>query len=114
SAYLTVSEIFPVEMRAQSIALIFALAQSFGATAPAIFGAIIGAAKNPETGELISRAPLALAYAGSAGVMFFGGVVAWFFGVDAEQKSLEDIAPPITAAEAAEAPEDARQPASVA
>ncbi len=98
SAYLTVSEIFPIEMRAQSIALVFAIAQGFGATAPAIFGAIIGAAKDPQTGEVITRLPLALAYAGSATVMFFGGVVAWFFGVDAERKSLEDIAPPITAA----------------
>jgi hypothetical protein len=32
--------------------------------------------------------------------MFFGGVVAWFFGVDAERKSLEDVARPITATEA--------------
>jgi MFS family permease len=97
SAYLTVSEIFPVEIRAQSIALIFALAQGFGATAPAIFGAIIESAKDPVTGEVVTRLPLAVAYAGSAAIMFFGGVVAWFFGVDAEQKSLEDIAPPITA-----------------
>ena len=96
SAYLTVSEIFPVEIRAQSIALVFAVAQTFGATAPAIFGSIIGAAKDPATGEVVSRLPLALAYFGSAAIMFAGGVVAWRFGVDAEQRSLEDIAPPVT------------------
>jgi len=96
SAYLTVSEIFPVEIRAQSIALVFAVAQGVGATAPAIFGAIIGAAKDPATGEVVTRLPLALAYFGSAAIMFAGGVVAWFFGVDAEQRSLEDIAPPVT------------------
>lgn len=96
SAYLTVSEIFPVELRAQSIALVFAVAQGVGATAPAIFGAIIDAAKDPATGEVVSRLPLSLAYLGSAAVMAGGGVVAWLFGVDAEQRSLEDIAPPIT------------------
>ena len=100
SAYLTVSEIFPVEIRAQSIALVFAIAQSVGATAPTIFGAIIGAAKDAATGEVITRLPLAIAYFGSAAIMFGGGVVAWLFGVDAEQRSLEDIAPPITAIEA--------------
>ncbi|MBC8068166.1 MAG: MFS transporter [Deltaproteobacteria bacterium] len=96
SAYLTVSEIFPVEIRAQSIALVFAIAQGVGATAPAIFGVIIGAAKDPVTGEVVTRLPLALAYLGSAGIMFAGGMVAWFFGVDAERRSLEDIAPPLT------------------
>ncbi|MBC8070784.1 MAG: hypothetical protein IAG13_20830 [Deltaproteobacteria bacterium] len=67
-----------------------------GATAPAIFGVIIGAAKDPVTGEVVTRLPLALAYLGSAGIMFAGGMVAWFFGVDAERRSLEDIAPPLT------------------
>jgi MFS family permease len=95
SAYLTVSEIFPVEIRSQSIALMFAISQGVGATAPAIFGAIIGAA----TGEVITRGPLAVAYLASAGLMFAGGLVAWFFGVDAEQRSLEDIAPPVTSVE---------------
>lgn len=101
SAYLTVSEIFPVEIRAQSIALVFAVSQTVGATAPAIFGAIIGAATDAATGEVVTRGPLAAAYLGSAGIMCAGGLVAWFFGVDAEQRSLEDIAPPVTSITAA-------------
>jgi MFS family permease len=103
SAYLTVSEIFPVEVRAQSISIIFATAQSFGALGPLIFGSIIAAATHEElvngTMQIVvgSRTPLALGYIAAAAIMFTGGLVAWFLGVDAEQKSLEDIAPPISA-----------------
>lgn len=106
SAYLTVSEIFPVEMRAQSISLIFSIAQGFGALGSAIFGSIIAAATREATvnGKIEvlvdDRLPLAIGYAGAAAIMFIGGLVAWFFGVDAEQKSLEDIAPPMGAVEA--------------
>ena len=100
SAYLTVSEIFPVEIRAQAISVFFAIAQSFGATAPAIFGGIIERAVDPETHQVISRGPLAIAYVGSAAIMFTGGLVAWWLGVDAERKSLEDVAPPLSAAQA--------------
>lgn len=93
SAYLTVSEIFPVEMRAQAIALFFAIAQLFGGVvAPALFGFLIASE---------SRGALALGYVTGAVVMFVGGVIAWFLGVDAEGKSLEDIAPPISATEVA-------------
>jgi len=104
SAYLTVSEIFPIEVRAQSISLIFAIAQGFGALGPVIFGAIIATATHEESIDGVlqivvdSRHPLALAYIAAAAIMFAGGLVAWFLGVDAEQKSLEDIAPPISAA----------------
>lgn len=113
SAYLTVSEIFPVEIRAQAIAVFFAIAQTFGALGPFIFGAIIAQAIDshdtvlhfgpiamPVTVDSVkSVTPLALAYVGSAVVMFGGGLVAWFLGIDAEGKSLEDIAPPIDAVE---------------
>jgi MFS family permease len=105
SAYLTVSEIFPVEMRAQSISLIFAIAQLVGAAGSAIFGTIVAAAIREQNiaGKIetvvVSRDPLAYGYIGAAVIMFIGGVVAWFLGVDAEQKSLEDVAPPISAAE---------------
>jgi MFS family permease len=105
SAYLTVSEIFPVEMRAQAISLIFSIAQGFGAMSAAMFGALIAAA----TGEKLvngqievvveNLTPLAVGYISAAGIMFLGGVVAWFLGIDAEQKSLEDIATPLTAVE---------------
>jgi hypothetical protein len=43
--------------------------------------------------------PLAYGYVGAAVLMFVGGLVGWFFGVDAEQKSLEDVATPLSAAE---------------
>ena len=90
SAYLTVSEIFPLELRGQAIALFFAISQlAGGVAAPSIFGALVG------TGS--SRGPLTIGYMVGAVVMFAGGLIAWFFGVDAERKSLEDIARPLSA-----------------
>src|SRR3954447_20375211 len=47
SAYLTVSEIFPMEVRAKAIAVFFAIAQCFGAIAPVIYGALIGDVSDP-------------------------------------------------------------------
>jgi len=88
SAYLTVSEIFPLEVRGQAISYFFAVAQAAGATAPAIYGALIGDGKD--------RTPLFWGYVIGAAIMIFGGLVAWFFGVDAEGQSLEDIADPLT------------------
>lgn len=89
SAYLTVSEIFPLELRGQAIAVFFAVSQGAGAGATALFGALIGSGHNP--------GPLAMGYYLGAGIMFAGGVVAWFFGVNAERKSLEDVATPLSA-----------------
>jgi MFS family permease len=90
SAYLTVSEIFPVEVRAKAIAVFFAIAQSFGAFGPWIYGELIG------NGQDHFR--LFIGYLIGAGVMLIGGVVAAFLGIDAEQKSLEDIAQPLSTA----------------
>jgi MFS family permease len=87
SAYLTVSEIFPQEVRAKAIAVFFAIAQCFGALGPVIYGAMIG------EGE--SRGPLFYGYLLGAGVMIVGGLVAARLGVSAEGKSLEDIATPL-------------------
>jgi MFS family permease len=90
SAYLTVSEIFPLELRAQAIAFFFAISQlAGGVAAPSIFGALIGNAE--------SRGPLTVGYYLGASLMFIGGLIAWFFGVNAERKSLEDIAAPLSA-----------------
>jgi MFS family permease len=89
SAYLTVSEIFPQEVRAKAIAVFFAIAQCFGALGPVIYGALIG------EGE--SRGPLFYGYLLGAGVMIIGGLVAAFLGVSAEGKSLEDVATPLAA-----------------
>jgi MFS family permease len=89
AAYLTVSEIFPQEVRAKAIAVFFAIAQCFGALGPVIYGALIG------KGE--SRGPLFYGYLLGAAVMIVGGLVAAFLGVNAEGKSLEDVALPLSA-----------------
>lgn len=90
SAYLTVSEIFPLELRSQAISFFFAISQLIGGVAaPTIFAGLIGNGSN--------AGPLTTGYYFGAGVMFAGGVIAWFFGINAERKSLEDIAPPLTA-----------------
>ena len=92
AAYLTVSEIFPLQVRAKAIAVFFAIAQCFGALGPVIYGALIG--------EGSQRFPLFGGYLLGAGVMMVGGLVAWFLAVDAEGKSLEDVATPLAAAAA--------------
>jgi MFS family permease len=89
SAYLTVSEIFPLEVRAKAIAVFFAIAQCFGALGPVIYGHLIGDGKH--TGPLFGG------YLLGAGVMIVGGLVAAFLGVAAEGKSLEDVALPLSA-----------------
>src|ERR1700759_2540089 len=90
AAYLTVSEIFPLEGRAKAIAVFFAIAQCFGALGPVIYGALIG--------DGSQAFPLFLGYLLGAAIMMAGGVVAWFLAVDAEGKSLEDVATPLAAA----------------
>jgi MFS family permease len=90
AAYLTVSEIFPIEVRAKAIAVFFAIAQGFGALGPVIYGGLIGDGKDS------SR--LFLGYLLGAAVMMLGGVVAAILGVAAEGKSLEEVAMPLSAA----------------
>src|SRR3954454_5172955 len=89
AAYLTVSEIFPLEVRAKAIAVFFAIAQCFGAIGPVFYGALIGDGSDPTK--------LFIGYLIGAGVMIVGGLVEVFLGVDAEGKSLEDVAPPLSA-----------------
>ncbi|MGX1808129.1 MFS transporter [Nocardia sp. NPDC055321] len=89
AAYLTVSEIFPLEVRAKAIAVFFAIAQCFGALGPVIYGALIGDGEHPFR--------LFLGYLLGAAVMITGGVIAKLLAVDAENKSLEDIALPLAA-----------------
>ncbi|WP_308202602.1 MFS transporter [Curtobacterium sp. RIT-PI-V] len=88
SAYLTVSEIFPLELRSQAISYFFALAQVFGAVAPLIYGAFIG--------DGSSRDPLFWGYLLGSAVMIGGGVIALVFGVDAARKGLEDVTQPLS------------------
>ncbi|HAM23857.1 MAG TPA: MFS transporter [Actinobacteria bacterium] len=89
AAYLTVSEIFPVEVRAKAIAVFFAIAQCFGAIGPVFYGHLIGDGSDPFL--------LFIGYLVGAAVMVLGGVIAIVFGVNAEGRSLEDIARPLTA-----------------
>ncbi|MEV5932773.1 MFS transporter [Streptomyces sp. NPDC052079] len=92
SAYLTVSEVFPMETRALSISLFFAIGTAVGGiTGPLLFGHLIqsGNADLVAIGFLVGAAAMAL-----------GGLAEVFFGVRAEQQSLENIARPLTAEEA--------------
>jgi MFS family permease len=94
SAYLTVSEIFPLELRGQAISYFFALSQGAGGVvAPWLFGHLIGGANNSH----VHRGPLAWGYVIGAVIMIAGGLVAWFIGVNSERQSLEDIAEPLSA-----------------
>jgi MFS family permease len=92
SAYLTVSEIFPLEVRAQAIAVFFAIAQCFGAIGPVFYGWLIGNGEDPFK--------LFIGYLIGAAVMIVGGVVEVVLGVDAEGQSLEHVAPPLSAVSA--------------
>lgn len=90
AAYLTVSEIFPLEMRAVSISLFYAAGTSLGGfLGPPLFGAMI------ESG---SRTALFGAYAFASALMLGAALVAAFLGVDAERKPLEHVAPPLGSA----------------
>jgi MFS family permease len=91
SAYLTVSEIFPLELRAMAIAFVYAIGTLVGgALAPTIFAALIGTGKaeNVFYGYLLGAA-----------LMLVTVPVVGAFGVAAEQKSLESIATPLSAAQ---------------
>jgi MFS family permease len=90
SAYLTVGESFPLEMRAIAIALFYAFGTGVGGVAgPALFGALI------DTGERIS---IMWGYLLGGGLMVGAAVVAGFLAVPAERRALEDIAPPLSSA----------------
>ncbi len=89
AAYLTVSEIFPMETRALAIAFFYAIGTAVGGvTGPFVFGKLI------ESGE---ESQVAIAFLLGAGVMALGGVAELLFGVKAEQAELEQIAKPLTA-----------------
>ena len=88
AAYLTVSETWPIEIRAEAIAVFFAIAQIFGAFGPAIYGWLIGDGTNPTA--------LFVGYVIGGGIMVLGGIVELIFGINAEGKSLEEITKPLT------------------
>ncbi|WP_328507082.1 MFS transporter [Streptomyces sp. NBC_00391] len=89
SAYLTVSEVFPMETRAMAIAFFYAIGTAAGGiSGPLIF------AELTESGVV---ADTVLAFQIGAGLMCAAGLVAAFLAVRAERRSLEDIAEPLSA-----------------
>ncbi len=88
AAYLTASEIFPLEMRALAIAVFYAIGTAAGGIAgPLVFGALIG------TG---SRAAIFHGYLFAGALMAGAAAIAAWLCIDAEGRSLEDIAPPLS------------------
>jgi MFS family permease len=89
SAYLTVSEIFPMETRAMAIAAFYAVGTALGGIiGPLLFGKLV------DTGHM---ATVANGYLLGAVLMILAGIVEAFIGVEAAQRPLEEIAPPLTA-----------------
>jgi MFS family permease len=79
AAYLTVSEVFPMEIRAMAIALFYAIGTALGGiTGPIIFGQLIG------TGD---RGTLLIGYLVAAGLMVVAALVELMIGVRAERRS---------------------------
>jgi MFS family permease len=91
AAYLTVSETFPLEVRALAIALFYAVGTGIGGVAgPTLFGALL------DTG---SRGSVFAGYLFGALLMVIAAAVAWRYAVAAERKSLESVAPPLAVME---------------
>ena len=86
AAYLTVSEIFPMEIRAMAIAFFFIVAQGAGIAAPWLYGIMI------ET----SATSVFYGYLLGGGMMLLGAVLELWLGVKAEGQSLEHLAPPLS------------------
>ena len=88
SAYLTVSEIFPLEIRALAIAIFYAIGTLVGGVgAPVLFGWIIG------TGSITA---LFIGYLFAAVLMILGAATEAWIGVPAERRSLEHVAAPLS------------------
>jgi MFS family permease len=87
AAYLTVSETFPLEVRALAIALFYAVGTAIGGVAgPMLFGALI------DTG---SRGSLFAGYLFGSVLMVVAAAVAWRYGIAAERQPLESVARPL-------------------
>ena len=92
-ARLTVSETWPIEIRAEAIAVFFAIGCIAGALGPVFYGALIGNGS--------SRTGLFIGYLIGAGIMLIGGLVEAFLGVQAAGKSLEQVTKPLTSTDQA-------------
>jgi MFS family permease len=103
SAYLTVSEIFPMETRALAIAFFYAVGTAVGGiSGPLLFGKLI------ETGK---ESNVFWGYILGASLMIAAGIVQAVLGIEAARRDLEDIAKPLSA-EAAEGDDEKPQPAA--
>ncbi|MCD7099925.1 MFS transporter [Stenotrophomonas sp. MMGLT7] len=90
SAYLTVAETFPLEIRALAIAVFYAFGTGLGGiSGPLLFGALI---------ETASRDNVAIGYLIGAVLMVAAGIVQAIWGVAAERKPLEQVAAPLSQA----------------
>jgi len=91
SAYLTVSETFPLEIRALAIAVFYAFGTALGGIiGPALFGHLI---------DTHQRGAVFAGYLIGSALMIAAAVVAGIWGIAAERKSLEDVARPLSAAD---------------
>jgi MFS family permease len=96
AAYLTASEVFPMETRALCIAFFYAIGTAIGGiSGPLLFGKLLD---NASADKDITT--IALGYFIGAVLMIGGGIVEAFLGVRAEGRSLEEIAKPLTAEDA--------------
>jgi MFS family permease len=87
SAYLTVGEIFPLEIRAIAIAFFYAVGTGIGGVSgPLLFGWLIASG---------SRASVFVGYLIGSVLMIAAGVVEWIWGIAAERRPLEAIARPL-------------------
>ncbi len=106
AAYLTVSEIFPIESRAMAIAVFYAIGTGAGGfAAPWLFGTLIGSG---------DRGQVFIGYVIGSVLMAAGGLTELIWGVEAAGKSLEDVAHPLSAVRerAADVSRGARVPAA--
>jgi MFS family permease len=93
AAYLTASEVFPMETRALCIAFFYAIGTAAGGiSGPLFFGWLID--RSTASGDITG---IAVGYFVGAALMIAGGIVEAFLGVKAEGQSLESIAQPLTA-----------------
>jgi MFS family permease len=88
SGYLTVSETFPLEIRAMAIAFFYAVATGIGGgIGPYLYGNLIASD---------NRWTMFYGYVIGGGLMIAGGLVHRFLGVEAAEQSLEDVAAPLS------------------
>jgi MFS family permease len=91
AAYLTVSETFPLEVRALAIALFYAVGTGIGGVAgPALFGILIDSG---------SRTSVFAGYLLGSTLMIAAALIAWRYGIAAERRPLEAVAQPLAVVE---------------